>query len=82
MGLPGELAQELVAQTCLGAGTLATRSDKPTGTLRREVCVPGGSTEKAIARLEESHFRLMVREAVERSLQANKAMRFVDGSRE
>jgi pyrroline-5-carboxylate reductase len=77
-GLPSGMAQLLATQSCLGAGMLARDADLPTAALRREVCVPGGSTEKAIACLKEFNFHEAVRRAVERSLQANKAMRFVE----
>ncbi|KAL4961592.1 pyrroline-5-carboxylate reductase family protein [Aspergillus stella-maris] len=75
MGLDRETAEPLVIQSCLGAGFLARASSKSVSELREEVCVPGGSTEKAIEYLRENGLGEMFREAMERSLDANREMR-------
>ncbi|KAH7112491.1 putative pyrroline-5-carboxylate reductase [Dendryphion nanum] len=82
-GLSNDAAQSLVTQSCLGAGMLARDSNRPTATLRQEVCVPGGSTEKAIGCLKTSEFHKLIGYAVDTSVKANRAMRNVnsDGSR-
>lgn len=73
-GLESNVARELVTQSCLGAGMLARDANRPTVKLRKEVCVPGGSTEKAISFMEGFHVQEVVRKAVDTSLQANRAM--------
>lgn len=76
-GLESDVARALVTQSCLGAGMLARDADRPTVTLRKEVCVPGGSTEKGIAYMERFNVQEVVQKAVGKSLQANRAMRNV-----
>ncbi|KAL4954841.1 hypothetical protein BDW69DRAFT_183157 [Aspergillus filifer] len=76
MGLDRETAEPLVIQSCLGAGFLARASSKPVDELRKEVCVPGGSTESAIQHLQSSGVGELFREALQRSLDANRKMRF------
>jgi pyrroline-5-carboxylate reductase len=77
-GIPSELAESLVTQSCVGAGMLARSANRPPAVLRQEVCVPGGSTEKAIAELNVSHFQSIIRAAAEKSLAANRAMANTD----
>ncbi|OJJ36077.1 hypothetical protein ASPWEDRAFT_41310 [Aspergillus wentii DTO 134E9] len=76
MGLPRDAAEPLVVQSCLGAGFLAKASSKPVASLRKEVCVPGGSTEKAISHLNQSGVQELFRVAMQKSLDANLKMRF------
>ncbi|KAJ5516876.1 hypothetical protein N7527_008436 [Penicillium freii] len=76
LGLPREAAEPLVIQSCLGAGSLAKATSKPVANLRKEVCVPGGSTEKAIAHLDQSGFQELFKAAIQKSLDANLKMRF------
>lgn len=76
MGLSREIAEPLVIQSCFGAGFLARATSKPIATLRKEVCVPGGSTEKAISHLDQSGFQDMMKMAIQKSLDANLKMRF------
>jgi pyrroline-5-carboxylate reductase len=76
-GLSPEIARSLVVQSCVGTGMLSRDSTKPIHTLRDEVCVPGGSTEKAIAHLANNHFLEMIRDAIGKSLQANREMKNV-----
>ncbi|KAB8266295.1 pyrroline-5-carboxylate reductase dimerization-domain-containing protein [Aspergillus pseudonomiae] len=76
MGLSREVAEPLVIQSCLGAGYLARASSKPVATLRKEVCVPGGSTEKAISHLDQSGVQELFKVAIQKSLNANLKMRF------
>ncbi|CCC11023.1 hypothetical protein SMACR_03729 [Sordaria macrospora] len=78
-GLDSETARELVVQSCLGSGMLSKRDcDRPVSVLRKEVCVPGGSTEKAINHMMEGGFPRLVGEAVTRSLRANREMSRVE----
>ncbi|KAL2814079.1 pyrroline-5-carboxylate reductase dimerization-domain-containing protein [Aspergillus cavernicola] len=77
-GLAPDIARELVTQSCLGAGQLARDAGVPVGELRAGVCVPGGSTGKAIAHLEKKGFLKEVKEAVEKSLAANRQMQLLE----
>ena len=76
MGLSKEAAEPLVIQSCLGAGFLAKASSKPVTSLRKEVCVPGGSTEKAISHLNQDGIQEIFKAATQKSLDANQKMRF------
>lgn len=76
MGLSREISEPLVIQTCIGAGVLAQATSKSVATLREEVCVPGGSTEKAISHLDQNGFQEMMKTAIQKSLYANLKMRF------
>ncbi|KAK8036629.1 pyrroline-5-carboxylate reductase [Apiospora phragmitis] len=78
-GMCTETARNLVVQSCLGSGMLSRGTDRPIQVLRKEVCVPGGSTEKAIAHLMESRLPEIVQGAVDKSLKANREMRYVEG---
>lgn len=77
-GLPPDMAKQLVAQSCLGAGQLARDTFAGVHELRTGVCVPGGSTEKAIAHLEETGLMGVIKAAVGRSLDANRLMKMVE----
>ncbi|MGM0521751.1 MAG: pyrroline-5-carboxylate reductase [Pseudomonadota bacterium] len=57
MGLPAATARRLAIQTALGAATMAKRSDKDPATLKQNVMSPGGTTEQAIAHLEDANLR-------------------------
>jgi len=48
LGLDRETATALTAQTCLGAARMAAESGVELAELRRRVCSPGGTTERAI----------------------------------
>ncbi|KAH6995559.1 pyrroline-5-carboxylate reductase dimerization-domain-containing protein [Ilyonectria sp. MPI-CAGE-AT-0026] len=74
-GLPADIAHQLVVQSCMGAALLAQRSpDIPLQQLVNDVCVPGGSTEKAIRTLDRHDAGKIVQAAVEASWKANVAM--------
>lgn len=64
MGLPAATARELVLQTALGAARMAMESADDPGTLRARVTSPGGTTERALAILEEGGFDMLVGEAM------------------
>jgi len=65
IGLPHDMAQELVSQTLLGSTHLLRRSGKEPSELRRMVTSPGGTTAEALARLEKGQFAELVKQAVE-----------------
>ena len=49
MGLDAETARILCAQTCMGAGRMLSEGAQSAAELRRQVCSPGGTTERALA---------------------------------
>lgn len=62
-------------QTSVGAGMLA--KDQPDESLRsmiRNVCVPGGSTERGVKSLDDAGLQATVVKAVDASLAANRGM--------
>lgn len=64
IGLPRDMAEELVLQTILGSGHTLQRSDKSAAELRRMVTSPGGTTAEALLQFEQGRFRDLVLKAV------------------
>jgi pyrroline-5-carboxylate reductase len=64
IGLPWELAKELVLQTMLGSVRLAQASGKHPAELRNMVTSPGGTTAQGLLRLEEGGARAILAQAV------------------
>jgi pyrroline-5-carboxylate reductase len=67
LGLPAEVAKDLVLQTAKGAGLLATeaaKSDESPAVLRRKVTSPGGTTEAALKVFAANNFSQLVNEAL------------------
>lgn len=56
LGLPDELSRAMAAGTALGAANLLMNSGQTPATLRERVTSPGGTTEAALAVLEERDF--------------------------
>nr|POE90207.1 delta-1-pyrroline-5-carboxylate reductase apf3 [Quercus suber] len=73
-GIPQDMASVLVKQSAYGSSVLAKASNTSLHALRKDVCVPGGSTQKAIDRLYQRGLDDIVDSAVECSLTANRAM--------
>ncbi|KAI1840729.1 hypothetical protein JX266_013074 [Neoarthrinium moseri] len=74
-GLPIDIGRDLVVQSCLGAAVLAQTAPRTTLLeLLGHVCVPGGSTEKAIQTLDRFKSSMAIQAAVEESWHANCAM--------
>ena len=73
IGLPHDIAQELVLHTMLGSGYFLQRSDKEPAELRRMVTSPGGTTAEALLQLEKGGFSDLVMQAVRAAY--NKAKR-------
>ncbi|ETS81354.1 hypothetical protein PFICI_06356 [Pestalotiopsis fici W106-1] len=75
LGLPSELAHQLVVQSCMGAVMLVKEAaETPLSDLLAHVCVAGGSTEKAMSTLNRCDLRTILQTAVEESWHANQAM--------
>ncbi len=64
IGLPRDVAQELVLETMLGSGHLIQKSGKEPSELRRMVTSPGGTTAEALLEFEKGEFAGLVRQAV------------------
>ncbi|MCS2611225.1 pyrroline-5-carboxylate reductase [Halomonas dongshanensis] len=64
LGLPAATARRLAIQTGLGAATMAQASDKDPATLKQNVMSPGGTTERAIAHMEDAKMRQIVQDAM------------------
>jgi len=74
-GLPRKIAQELAAQTLLGAAKMVLESGKHPGELKDMVCSPGGTTIAAVHALEKGGFRSAVIDAVAASADKAEAMK-------
>ncbi len=74
-GLPRKAAQELAAQTLLGAAKMVLESGMHPGELKDMVCSPGGTTIEAVRALEARGFRGAVMEAVAASADKAEAMK-------
>ena len=55
MGLQPEQARLLTIETALGAAKMAMESEQDVGMLRKQVTSPGGTTEAALAVLEQGN---------------------------
>lgn len=75
-GLPVALGRQLVVQACLGSAVLAQQqgSGETLLELLADVCVAGGSTEKAIRTLDLHDATKATHAAVDASWHANRAM--------
>ena len=64
IGLPRDMARELVLQTLLGSGRFLQKSGKEPAELRRMVTSPGGTTAEALLQFEKGGFKDLVLQAV------------------
>lgn len=64
LGLPEDTARLLALQTAFGAAKMALESEDPPGRLRERVTSPGGTTERALAALEEGGLRELITRAM------------------
>ena len=64
IGLPRELAGELVAQTVMGSAHMTRESGKHPAELKNRVTSPGGTTAEGLLCLEEGGVRAIIAQAV------------------
>ncbi len=64
IGLPRNIAEELVIQTVLGSVQTVKKTSKHPAELRNMVTSPGGTTTEALLKLEKGRFRSLLLEAV------------------
>jgi pyrroline-5-carboxylate reductase len=77
LGLPPDVAKDLVLQTAKGAGLLAVERDKDGETpalLRRKVTSPHGTTEAAIKVFEAGEFGGLVSKALHRAAERSREL--------
>ena len=74
IGLPRDVAEELVLQTLLGSGHLIQKSGKPPAELRRMVTSPGGTTAEALLQLEKGGFSELIAKAVSAAYDKSKRL--------
>lgn len=65
MGLDEESARTLCAQTCIGAGRMLAEGDVGAAELRRRVCSPKGTTERAVAAFSAAGIEEIVSRAMQ-----------------
>jgi pyrroline-5-carboxylate reductase len=65
LGLPTDIAQQLVLQTALGAARMATESRSSPAELRQQVTSKGGTTEQAILSFQSANYQQIVLEALQ-----------------
>jgi pyrroline-5-carboxylate reductase len=64
LGLERATATQLGVQTCLGAARMAAESGVELAELRRRVCSPGGTTERAVASLQQDAIEAVIGRAM------------------
>lgn len=65
LGLDDALAKTFAIQTVLGAARMALETTHPIAELRVQITSPGGTTEKALAILEQGHLKTLFAEAMQ-----------------
>ena len=74
LGLTEEQARNLVLQTALGAAKMALESDLDPHELRNQVTSPGGTTEKAIAIMQEHRLEEIIQLAIEAAAERSREL--------
>ncbi|MDO4238976.1 pyrroline-5-carboxylate reductase [Micrococcus sp.] len=74
LGLPPEVAEAMAAATVKGAGTMLVQGDERAETLRRAVMSPNGTTERAVATLQDGGFERLVASAMDAAAARDREM--------
>ncbi|MGB2809535.1 MAG: pyrroline-5-carboxylate reductase [Sedimentisphaerales bacterium] len=77
LGLPDDIAKDLVLQTAKGAALLAAEADdrgESPAELRRKVTSPGGTTEAALKVFEEGKFGPLVDTAIKKAYERSREL--------
>ncbi len=74
LGLPPDTARLLSLQTGFGAGKMALESTESPAVLRRRVTSPGGTTEQAVAVLQEGGFEALFFRALDAARQRSQEL--------
>jgi pyrroline-5-carboxylate reductase len=77
LGLPANVAKDLVLQTAKGAALLAAEADRSgegPAELRRKVTSPGGTTEAAVKVFTKGQFGPMVEDAIKRACERSREL--------
>jgi pyrroline-5-carboxylate reductase len=74
IGLPHEMAEQLVLQTVLGAAKLVQETHKHPAELRNQVTSPGGTTAEGLLQLERGGLRALIGQAINASYEKAKAL--------
>ncbi len=72
LGLTSDEASQLARQTAFGAGKMLIAMEEPPDLLRRKVTSPGGTTEAAISKMEESSLREIIINAIQAAANRSK----------
>jgi pyrroline-5-carboxylate reductase len=81
LGLPPQTARLLTLQTAFGAAKMALESSEDAATRSRRVTSPGGTTESAVAVLEENGFADLVTKALQAAAARSRVLADEFGSR-
>jgi pyrroline-5-carboxylate reductase len=77
LGLPEDVAKDLVLQTAKGAGLLAVEADKngeSPAVLRKKVTSPGGTTEAALEVFKEGKISELISAAINRAYERSRGL--------
>jgi pyrroline-5-carboxylate reductase len=74
LGLPRQVAKELIAQTMLGSARMVLESDEHPGKLKDMVTTPGGTTIAGLFTLEEGSLRALLMKAVAAAAQRSREL--------
>lgn len=74
LGLPPDIARLLSLQTAFGAGKMALESNESPAALRQRVTSPGGTTEQAIAVLQEGGLEALFFRALDAARQRSQEL--------
>ncbi len=74
LGLPRQVARELMAQTMLGAAKMVLDSDQHLGKLKDQVTTPGGTTIAGLFAMEEGALKSVLMKAVAAAAQRSREL--------